>query len=92
MDEQATTRAATQVGLITLPIGLALVTVPAPVGRLLGTGDYDTALRVIGALDLAIAGYCLQLVRRGDGGRGAKVAAAAMVGATLSDGRALTRR
>jgi hypothetical protein len=47
-------RSATRVGLITLPIGIALVAAPARAGRLLSAGDHRTALRVIGALDLAL--------------------------------------
>lgn len=113
MDPQTATRSATKVGVITLPIGLALVADPARLGRLLGTGNHDTALRIIGAMDLAlvpglvagirprrwltaraglnllIAGYCGRLLRRGDGGTGARLATAAMVAATISDTRAI---
>ena len=105
-------RSATQVGLISLPIGFVLVADTSGLGRLLGTGHYDTVLQVIGGLDLAlisgllagrrrgrwlmaraglnllIAGYCVRLVRR-DGGPGAGVGAAAMVAATIADGRAI---
>jgi hypothetical protein len=46
--------AATTVGLITLPIGVALVVTPAQAARLLRLGDHSRALRVIGAADLAL--------------------------------------
>jgi hypothetical protein len=46
--------AATTVGLITLPIGVALVAAPAQATRLLRFGDDPRALRAIGAADLAL--------------------------------------
>lgn len=54
MDVETANRASTRTGLITLPIGLALVAAPAGVGRPLGSGNYNAALRVIGGLDLAL--------------------------------------
>jgi hypothetical protein len=45
---------ATTVGLITLPIGVALVAAPAQATRLLRFGDDPAALRAIGAADLAL--------------------------------------
>ena len=54
MDAEAAQRAAKRVGLITLPVGLALVAAPDRVGRLLRVGERPVALRVIGALDLAL--------------------------------------
>lgn len=65
MDSSAAQRSATQVGLITFPIGIALVAGPSHVGRLLGTGNYDVALRVIGGLDLALVPGLLAGRRRG---------------------------
>jgi len=47
-------RSATRVGLITLPIGIALVVAPSRAGRLLSARDHSVALRAIGALDLAL--------------------------------------
>ena len=54
MDPEGARRAANRVGLVTLPIGLALVVAPARAGRLLRLGEHPTALRTIGALDLAL--------------------------------------
>ena len=109
-DGHARRDAATTVGLITLPIGLALVAAPAQAARHLRFGDHSRALRVIGAsdlalvpglvggrhrwqwmaaragLNLAIAAYCVRLVRR-EGIAGAKVGVLAMVIATVDDGR-----
>ena len=102
--------AATTVGLITLPIGVALVVAPATAARLMRFGDHPRALRVIGAsdlalvpgllvgrhrwqwmaaragLNLAIASYCVLLVRR-ERVAGAKVGVLAMMIATVDDGR-----
>lgn len=113
MDLNTAQRSATRVGLITLPIGIALVSAPARVGRLLSARDHSVALRAIGALDLAlvpgllagrlqsqwmtaraglnvvIASYCLLLVRR-ERATGAMLGAAAMVAATVADGRTIT--
>ena len=47
--------AATTGGLITLPIGVALVAAPAQAARLLRFGDDPGALRAIGPADLALA-------------------------------------
>lgn len=55
MDINAAQRAAARAGLVTVPIGLVLLLAPTRVGRLLGTGDYRVALRIIGGLDLALA-------------------------------------
>ena len=61
MDAEAAQRAANRVGLITLPIGLALVAAPARAGRFLRVGEHPAALRVIGVLDLALVpGLLLQ--------------------------------
>ena len=54
MDPEGARRAANRVGLVTLPIGLALVAAPARAGRLLRLSEHPTALRTIGALDLAL--------------------------------------
>ncbi len=54
MDPAAAKRAANQVGLLTLPLGLALVAAPAPLGRFLRVGAHPVALRTIGTLDLAL--------------------------------------
>jgi hypothetical protein len=54
MDPNAAQRSATRVGLITLPIGIALLASPSRAGRLLSTGDHSASLRTIGALDLAL--------------------------------------
>lgn len=112
MDPETGQRSANRVGLVTLPLGLALVAAPARAGRLLRVGEHPVALRVIGVLDLAlvpglllnggrwqwltaraglnvgIATYCLRLVRR-EQARGAVVAAAAMVMATVADTQAI---
>lgn len=106
-------RQAARVGLITLPIGFALLAAPARVGRLLSTGDHAASWRAIGLLDLAlvpgllagrrpsrwmtaraglnlgIAGFCWHLMRRETGVTGAAVGAAAMVLATVADGRTI---
>ena len=47
-------RAATSVGRVTLPIGVALAVAPSRVGRLLRLGDHPGALRAIGASDLVL--------------------------------------
>lgn len=54
MDPDAAQRSATGVGLITLPIGMALVLAPSRAGRLLSARDHSVALRVIGTSDLAL--------------------------------------
>ena len=64
MDTRSAEDSAARIGLITLPIGLALVTAPSRFGKLLGTGDYGTALRVIGGLDLALVPGLLAGARR----------------------------
>lgn len=111
-DLAAAQRAASRVGLITLPIGIAIMISPDIVNQLLRLGAHRIALRAIGAADLAIvpgllagrcrlrwmtarvglnlliAAYCSQLVRRQDAS-GAKVAAIAMVVATVADGKTI---
>lgn len=47
-------RAATGVGWVTLPIGVALLVAPSRVGKLLRVDDHPRALRAIGALDLVL--------------------------------------
>lgn len=64
VDAEAAQRAASRVGLITLPVGLALVAAPDRAGRLLRVGEHPAALRVIGGLDLALVPGLLL-----DGGR-----------------------
>lgn len=64
MDPEAAQRAANIAGLVTLPIGLALVAAPARAGRLLRVGPHQVALQVIGVLDLALVPGLLL-----DGGR-----------------------
>lgn len=64
MKAEAAQRAANRVGLITLPLGLALVAAPAGAGRLLRIGERRVALRIIGVLDLALVPGLLL-----DGGR-----------------------
>jgi hypothetical protein len=54
MNPAAAQRSAKGVGIITLPIGIALVAAPSRAGRLLRTGDHPLALRIIGASDLAL--------------------------------------
>lgn len=54
MNPNAAQRSAKFVGITTLLIGIALVAVPSRAGRLLHTGDHPTALRIIGASDLAL--------------------------------------
>lgn len=54
MDIDTAQRAAARAGVVTVPVGLALLLAPDRVGRLLGTGDYGVALRIIGGLDLAL--------------------------------------
>lgn len=54
MDPDAAQRSATGVGLINLPIGMALVLALSRAGRLLSARDHSVALRVIGTLDLAL--------------------------------------
>jgi hypothetical protein len=54
MEPGAAQRAATSAGLITLPIGLALLGAPSRTSRLLRIGDHPVALRAIGASDLAL--------------------------------------
>lgn len=54
MNPTAAQRSARGVGIVTLLIGIALVAVPSRAGRLLRTGDHPTALRIIGASDLAL--------------------------------------
>jgi hypothetical protein len=46
---------ATAAGAVTLAVGTALATKPAPTSRLLGLGLSDTAARALGAIDLAVA-------------------------------------
>lgn len=54
MDLTSAEQAAKRVGMITLPLRLALVTVPVRAGRFLRVGEHPTALRLIGLLDLAL--------------------------------------
>jgi hypothetical protein len=54
MDLITAERAAKNVGIVTLLIGIALVVAPAQVGRLLRAGGHPVALRAIGASDLAL--------------------------------------
>lgn len=54
MDLESAQRSTTGVGIITLFIGIVLVTAPSRVARLLRTGDHPAALRAIGASDLAL--------------------------------------
>lgn len=54
MDADAARRSAHQVGLVTLPVGIALVAAPARACRLLRLGDHPGGARTIGALDLAL--------------------------------------
>lgn len=112
MDIHAAERTATQAGLVTLPLGLALVAAPSRVGRHLGDGNHVTAMRVIGAFDLAlvpglvagrqrsrwlqaraglnllIAAYFARLVTQ-ERSALAGFTVAAMIGATVADGRAI---
>jgi len=64
MDLTSAEQAAKRVGVITLPLGLALVAAPARAGRFLRVGEHPTALRTIGLLDLALVPGLLL-----DGGR-----------------------
>lgn len=54
MEADVARRSARQVGLITLPIGVALLAAPVRAGRLLHLGEHPAALRVIAVLDLAL--------------------------------------
>lgn len=54
MEPGTAQRAATRAGLITLPIGLALLAAPSRTGRFLRIGEHPVALRAIGASDLAL--------------------------------------
>jgi len=54
MDSEGAQRAANRAGLITLPLGVALVAAPAGVDRYLRVGADPLALRIIGVLDLAL--------------------------------------
>ncbi|NGN94929.1 hypothetical protein G5C66_19595 [Nocardioides sp. KC13] len=54
MDSESARRSAAVVGMATLPIGAAILFKPEWVGRTLKLGDHPTALRVIGAADLAL--------------------------------------
>ncbi len=53
-DSGSAQHSAASVGLITLPIGLALVVALSRVARLLRVGDHPGALRAIGASDLVL--------------------------------------
>jgi hypothetical protein len=63
-DHSTAERAATSVGWITLPIGVALVIAPSRVGRFLHLGDAPGALRAIGASDLVLVPGLLAGSRR----------------------------
>ncbi len=56
MDRELVTaqRSATSAGLITLPIGIALLSAPSRAGRFLRLGNHPGALRAIGAADLVL--------------------------------------
>ncbi|MGH3354073.1 MAG: hypothetical protein ACRDPS_25655 [Nocardioides sp.] len=54
MDSESARRSAAGVGMVTLPIGAAILLGPDRVARALKFGDHPVALRVIGAADLAL--------------------------------------
>lgn len=54
MDTATARRTTLRVGLITAPIGAALLIAPSRASRLLSSGDHQSSLRVIGLLDLAL--------------------------------------
>lgn len=53
-NSEAALRSATAIGLITLPIGIAVTAAPSRVARVLRLGDHPRALRAIGVADLAL--------------------------------------
>lgn len=55
MDKRSAARVATQAGLVTLPLGLALLADPTRFGRLLDGQSHHQSMRLIGALDVALA-------------------------------------
>jgi hypothetical protein len=55
MDTRSAEKVATQAGLVTMPLGIALLADPARFGRLLDGKSHDASMRLIGTLDVALA-------------------------------------